>query len=350
MKPTKQLAAVIAALAALFGAAFVAGCAQDDSAGGSGGSGADGLTKVRFALDWTPNTNHTGLYVAQNKGYFKDAGLDVEILPFNDSNPDVIVDSGQADFGVSFQDAATISMAAGANVRSVMAVEQTWATAVSVLADRDDIRSPKDLDGMTYGGFGTPADQAVMAGVIKAAGGKGEFDNVTLNTNAYEALYSRDVDFTVPYLAWEGIEAEDRGVKLKHYNYTDYGFPDCYQVIILGNNDWLQAHPEEAKAFVQALQRGYEDAVEDPDGAAEILQQENADLLTDVEFLKRSQRILSRDYMLDEDGKFGHQTQQQWAELGKFLFDNGLLVDASDTPLTTEPDWSTYFTDEYVAD
>lgn len=350
MKPTKQLAAVIAALAALFGAAFVAGCAQDDSAGGSGGSGADGLTKVRFALDWTPNTNHTGLYVARNKGYFKDAGLDVEILPFNDSNPDVIVDSGQADFGVSFQDAATISMAAGANVRSVMAVEQTWATAVSVLADRDDIRSPKDLDGMTYGGFGTPADQAVMAGVIKAAGGKGEFDNVTLNTNAYEALYSRDVDFTVPYLAWEGIEAEDRGVKLKHYNYTDYGFPDCYQVIILGNNDWLQAHPEEAKAFVQALQRGYEDAVEDPDGAAEILQQENADLLTDVEFLKRSQRILSKDYMLDEDGKFGHQTQQQWAELGKFLFDNGLLVDASDTPLSTEPDWSTYFTDEYVAD
>lgn len=347
MNPPKKLAAIFAALAALFGAVFVAGCSQDS---GDGDGSGDGLTKVRFALDWTPNTNHTGLYVAQQKGYFKDAGLDVEILPYNDSNPDVLVDSGQADFGVSFQDAATISMAAGANVRSVMAVEQTWATKVSVLANRDDIQSPKDLDGKTYGGFGTPADQALMAGVIKAAGGKGEFNNVTLNTNAYEAMYSGDVDFTVPYVAWEGIEAEDRGVKLKHFAYTDYGFPDCYQVLILGNNDWLAAHPDEAKAFVQALQHGYQDAVDDPDGAAEILQQENSDLLTDVDFLKRSQRMLSKDYMLDKNGKFGHQTEQQWAELGKFLYDNGLLVDASNKPMTSEPDWSSYFTDEYVAD
>lgn len=349
MKPTKTLAALFAVLAALFGAATVAGCSQD--AGSGDGSGDDaGLTKVRFALDWTPNTNHTGLYVAKNKGYFKDAGLDVEILPYNDSNPDLVVDSGQADFGVSFQDAATISMAAGANVRSVMAVEQTWATKVSVLADRDDIRSPADLDGKTYGGFGTPADQAVMAGVIKAAGGKGEFDNVTLGTTAYEALYSHDVDFTVPYVAWEGIEAEDRGVKLKNFAYTDYGFPDCYQVIILGNNDFLDAHPDEAKAFIQALKRGYEDAVEDPDGAAEILQQENSDLLTDVDFLKRSQRMLSQDYMLDEQGNFGGQTQEHWARLGKFLYDNGLLVDADNKPLAAEPDWSRYYTNDYLGD
>lgn len=334
----KKLAVFLTALASVFA---LAGCAD---------GGGDGPTKIRFALDWTPNTNHTGLYVAMNKGYFKDAGLDVEVLPYNDSNPDVLVDSGKADFGVGFQDTATISMAAGANIRSVLAVEQTWATEVSVLESRDDITSPKDLDGKIYGGFGTPAEIATMQGVIRSAGGKGDFENVTLGTTAYEALYSGDVDFTVPYVAWEGLEAEDRGVKLKNFAYTDYGFPDCYQVVIMGNNDWLKKNPEAAKAFVQALQRGYEDSVADPDGSAEILQKENSDLLTDLDFLKRSQRMLVDKFMLDENGKFGRQTEEHWAELGQFLFDNGLLVDASNKPLTTPPTWSDYFTNEYLAD
>ncbi|GAB3081725.1 ABC transporter substrate-binding protein [Corynebacterium aquatimens] len=340
--PVKKMCALVMTL---FMAAGLAACAGgDDAASG------DGATKIRFALDWTPNTNHTGLYVAKNKGYFEEAGLDVEILPYNDSNPDLMVDSGQADFGISFQDAATISMAAGANIKSVLAVEQTWATVVSVLAERDDINTPKDLDGKKFGSFGLPSDEAVMRGVIQAAGGKGEFENITLNTAAYEALYSGDVDFTVPYVAWEGIEAEDRGVKLKNFTYTDYGFPDCYQVIVVGNNDWLKDHPEEAKKFVQALQRGYEDAVKDPDGSAEILQKENADLLTDLDFLKRSQRMLSKDFMLDDEGKFGRQKEERWAGLGTFLYDADLLVDDKNKQLTSPPNWADYFTNEYLAD
>ena len=324
---------------------MVAGCADESSES----TGENGNETVRIALDWTPNTNHTGLYVALNKGYFEEAGLDVEVLPYNDSNPDLMVDAGQAEFGVSFQDTATIAKAAGADIRSVLAVEQTWATEVSVLAERDDIQSPKDLDGLTYGGFANPAEEATMRGVVQAAGGKGEFDTVTLGTSAYEALYSGDVDFTVPYVAWEGIEAEDRGVHLKNFAYTDYGFPDCYQVIIIGNNTWMEKNPEEAKGFVQALQKGYEDSIADPDAAAEILQQENSDLLTDVDFLQRSQRMLVEKYMLDDEGKFGRQTETQWAELGRFLQEQGLLVDDTNTPLSDEPDWNTFFTNDYLA-
>ena len=343
MKISKKVAVFLAALAGAF--MFTACAGSGDRAGG--GAGGD---KIRFAMDWTPNTNHTGLYVAMNKGYFADAGLDVEILPYNDTNPDLMVDAGQAEFGVSFQDTATITKAAGADVRSVLAVQQTWSAELSVLADRDDITSPADLDGMTYGGFANPAEEAAVRGVIKAAGGKGEIDTVTLGTSAYEALYSGDVDFTVPFAAWEGIEAADRGVELKNFTYTDYGFPDCYNVIILGNGTWLEKNPEQAKKFVQALQRGYQDSVDDPDAAAQILHEENSDLLTDVDFLKRSQRMLAEKYMLDEGGKFGRQTEEHWAELGTFLGEQGLLVDANNKPLTEDPDWSTYFTNEYLAD
>lgn len=76
---------------------------------------------IRFALDWTPNTNHTGLFVAQQQGYFADAGLDVQILPYNDTSPDTLVDAGNAEFGVSFQSSATFSKAAGAQTTSVLA-------------------------------------------------------------------------------------------------------------------------------------------------------------------------------------------------------------------------------------
>ena len=233
------------------------------------------------------------------------------------------------------------SMAQGADVKSVLAVMQRWASEISVLANRDDIQSPKDLDGKTYGGFGEE-DSALVSGVIQAAGGKGDFETVTLGTTAYEALYSGDVDFTIPFVAWEGIEAEERGVELKNFAYGDYGFPESYQVIILGNGTWLEKNPDEAKKFVQALQKGYQYSIDNPDEAAQMLQDENKDLLTDVEMLKKSQRMLAENFMLDDNGKFGRQEEAQWAALAKFFEDKGLLDHVDD--------WSQHFTNAYLLD
>ena len=78
---------------------------------------------------------------------------------------------------------------------------------------------------------------------------------MTLGTSAYEAVYSGQADFTVSYLAWEGIEAADRGVELKNFAYTDYGFPDSYQMLVVGGNKWMEEHPEDTKKFVQAIQQ-----------------------------------------------------------------------------------------------
>ena len=339
---------IIAAASVLALATLLTSCAGGDAAEEASTSNAK--TTVRFALDWTPNTNHTGLYVALNKGYFEEAGIDVEILPFNNSNPEVLVDAGQAEFGISFQDTASMSMASGADLKSVLAVEQTWATEVAVLADRDDIQSPADLDGLTFGGSDNPAETKTMQGVVQAAGGDGEFETVTLGTTAYEALYSGDVDFTVPYVAWEGIEAEHRGVDLKTFAYTDYGFPDAYQVLVVGNNTWLEDNPDTARDFVQALARGYEDSVEDPESAAKILQEENAGLLTDLDMLVESQEMLADKYMLDDNGDFGVQTEEHWSELGQFLFDSDLLTDNNGKPLDKQPAWEEFFTNEYLQD
>ncbi len=330
---------VLAALAAAPAFALV-GCG-----GGNGGAApAATPTTIRFALDWTPNTNHTGLYVAQQQGWFRDAGLDVQILPYNSTSPDTLVSSGAADFGISFQDSFTVSKAAGADIKSVLAVLQHWGTAIGVRADRADIRSPRDLDGKTYGGFGAAYEVPKMQAVIRAAGGKGDFRTVVLGTSAYEALYAGQVDFTEPFLAWEGIEAQLRNEPMKTFAFTDYAFPDAYSVIVIANSPWLAAHADAAKAFVGALQRGYQLGADDPAHAVKLLTDANPGVFTEPELVSRSQDLLAQRYLKDGAGKVGTQTAATWSGFSGFLFDAGALTGPDGKPLTTRPDFATWFT------
>ncbi|MEN3302086.1 ABC transporter substrate-binding protein [Pseudonocardia sp.] len=337
------------AIALVLGTVLVlAGCGSGTTASG-GGAATPAPDTVRIALDWTPNTNHAGLYVAQQRGWFRDAGLDVQFLPYNSTSPDTLVGSGAAEFGISFQDSFTFSKGSGADITSVMAILQHWATEVAVKAGRADIASPKDLDGKVYGGFGGPGEVPKMRKVIQDAGGQGNFSTVTLGTSAYEALYAGQVDFTEPFVAWEGIEAELRGEPLKTFSYTDYGFPDAYNVLLIGNSPWLQAHPDQAKAFVQAAQRGYQLAADDPAAAAKDLEDANPGAFGEPELVRRSQEMLAKDYLKDEQGKVGTQTLDRWTGFSGFLIDTGAVVDADGKPLATRPDFSTWFTNSYLA-
>ncbi len=335
---------ILAALAAAPALAAV-GCGSGGGGGGSAAPSGGAATTVRFALDWTPNTNHTGLYVAQQQGWFSATGLDVQILPYNSTSPDTLVSSGAADFGISFQDSFTVSKAAGADITSVLAVLQHWGTAIGVRADRADIRSPRDLDGKTYGGFGAAYEVPKMQTIIRAAGGKGDFKTVVLGTSAYEALYAGQVDFTEPFLAWEGIEAELRNEPLKTFAYADYGFPDAYSVIVIGNTPWLAAHADAAKAFVAALRRGYQLGADDPAQAVKLLTDANPGVFTEPELVSRSQDLLAQRYLKDATGKVGTQTLATWSGFSGFLYDAGVLTGADGKPLTAKPDYATWFTD-----
>ena len=316
---------------------------------GTGGAPASGpptaeRTPIRVALDWTPNTNHTGLFVAQQEGWFAQAGLDVEFLPYNNTPPDTLVGSGAADFGISFQDSFTYAKAGGADAVSVMAILQHWATQIAVRADRADITSPRDLDGKTYGGFGAAYEVPKMQAIIRAAGGKGDFKTVVLGTSAYEALYAGQVDFTEPFLAWEGIEAELRNEPLKTFAYADYKFPDAYSVIVIGNPGWMKAHPDAAAAFVGALQRGYQLGADDPAQGAKLLTDANPGVFTEPTLVSRSQEMLAQRYLKDAAGKVGTQTAATWSGFSGFLYDAGVLAGADGKPLTARPDFATWFT------
>jgi ABC-type nitrate/sulfonate/bicarbonate transport system substrate-binding protein len=324
------------------------GPSASSSTSASAGSSVEPAT-VRLALDWTPNTDHTGFYVARSKGWYATAGIDLQILPYASNAPETLLASHQAECGISFQDSMTFAVAKGADIVSVAAILQRTASAIGVLAD-GPIKRPRDLDGKTYAGFGYPNEVPTIKSVIKADGGTGDFVVATLDSAAYEALYNKKADFTIPFTAWEGVEADLRGIDLRYFRFADYGFPEFYQVVLACDLAWVQRDPDAVRRFVAATVRGFELAQDDPDAAADILVAENPGVFdANPELPRASQRFLvEQGFLVDQDGRFGAQTLEQWRAYSEFLYEEGLLVDAAENPLTAPLEYDSLFTNNYL--
>ena len=329
-------------LATAAAAALIAAC-------GLGATATPKQATVRLALDWTPNTNHTGFFVARHEGWYRDAGISLEVLPYATTAPEALLAAHQAECGISFQDSMTFAVAAGADITSVMAILQKTGSAIAVL-ERSAINRPKDLDGKVYAGFGYPNEEPTVKAVIQADGGAGEFDVVTLDVAAYDALYSGRADFTIPFTAWEGVEATQKGIALRYFRFSDYGFPEFYQVVLACDRAWLEREPDAAKRFVAATVRGFEVAANEPDKAAQILVDENPgafDANPDLP-LASARYLAEGGYLETPDAKVGVQTLERWQGYSGFLFEQGLLVDASGAPLSQAPDYSRLFTNDFL--
>jgi ABC-type nitrate/sulfonate/bicarbonate transport system substrate-binding protein len=303
---------------------------------------------VSVALDWTPNTNHTGIYVAQRLGYYADAGIDVKILPYASTAPETLVSHRKADFGFSYSAGVAFARAAGEDVTSVFAVLQHTALEIGVRADRSDIATPRDLDGKTYAGFGTPDEKPLLQSVIRAAGGTGSFRDVTLNTSAYDAVYRGKADFTLPLATWEVIQARLAGKPLKTFKLSRYGVPPEYSSLIASSNAYLAANPSLARRFLAATARGYRYAADHPRAAAAILIAANKQVLTQPELVYESAGLMARSYYRDASGGVGRQTLGLWKGYVGFLFAHHTLTDADGHKLTHAPSYASYFTNAYL--
>lgn len=305
--------------------------------------------EVKVALDWTPNTNHIGIYVAQELGYYEEQGLTVKLLPYASTSPETLVSEGEAQFGFSYSNGIAFARAAGLDVVQVFASIGKQQYLLAYRADDASITTPKDLDGKTYAGFGTPSEESEVATVIKADGGKGDFKKVVLDTAAYEAVYNGRADFTISASTWEGVEAEVNGKPMKYFDPADYGYPDNYSSTIIASNAWLTANPDVAKRFLAATQQGYQYAADNPAEAAQLLLDANPQTLKNPEVVKRSAELLASDgYYASEAGALGTIDDTRVTTFYDFLFDNGLLTDADGKVLTTKPDWTQAYTNDYL--
>jgi ABC-type nitrate/sulfonate/bicarbonate transport system substrate-binding protein len=321
MKTGKMIKSIISFIIIITAVLAIAACSAQKKP--------EALQKVTFVLDWTPNTNHTGIYVAKEKGFYKDQGLDVEIIQPQEGSSDTIVASGKAQFGISYQEGVTYARAAGVPLVSIAAVIQHNTSGFASLKEKN-ILSPKDFEGKTYGGWGSDVEAATIKYLMDQAGA--DFSEVKIMTTGdadfFQASASGQIDFAWIFEGWAGIEAKQKGIEL---NYIDLGriapVFDYYTPVIITNEDIIKNNKKLVEAFMDATIKGYEYAIENPDDAAQILVSAVPEL--NRELVVESQRFLSERYK-DDAEKWGLQKQEVWQRYTDWMYQNGFIEENID--------------------
>ena len=253
----------------------------------------DAAKKVTFMLYWTPDTNHIGIYVAKHQGWFKDAGIDIDIVPVAQAGGEQAVNNGQADFALTTLTNVSTYAIKGAKLKEVMQVQQKPSAIWCSLASNTAIKSPKDFDGKTFATFGSNESDAVVRRMIQTDGGKGEFDKVTVGTSTFQTLSSGKADFGGFYSTWEGVQAEMEGPALNCFTEPDYGVPgNADSIGIITSDKIIKTDPTLVRKFVSVAQRGYKYAYEHPNKASDMLVKEAPDANLDPKFVKRSMKVI----------------------------------------------------------
>ena len=277
-------------------------------------------------LDWVPNTNHTGLYVAQERGYFKEQGLIVDILPLAEgSSVEQVVGNGKVQFGISSSEPLAKARSEGIPIVSIAAIIQHDTSGFASLK-KANITRPKDFEGKRYASFGSPTEKALITKLMSADGGdasKVEFVE-TGDADFLTLAQKGQVDFAWVFEGWEVIDGRLRGLDLNYLPLTAWQqvIPDYYTPIFITNDDTVQKRGAVVKQFLAAISRGYNDAIADPKGTGDILAKATPE--TSKELIQQSQVYLAKQYKADAT-RWGDQKAATWQTFGAFMTTEKLL-------------------------
>lgn len=298
-------------------------------AGACGSTTSGQLTPVKLMLDWVPNTNHTGIFVARDKGYFEDAGLDVQVIEPGEVYPEGAVASGAADFGISFQESVTLARGEEAPIVSIAAVLQHNTSGFASLAALN-VTDPAGFEGLRYGAWGSPSEVPTLKALMGCSGA--DFDKLEIVTTGFSdalaLLSQKQVDLVWIYYGWQGIQAKEMGIDLDVVMMKDYVdcVPDFYTPVVITSESNVETKPEMVEAMLAALSRGYTFAAQNPDEAAGILLAAVPEL--DSTLVKKSQKWVS-EYYLAEASRWGEQKESVWQDYADWMVEN----DVMETPI-----------------
>lgn len=291
-------------------------CGGDDDSGAKDGK----LTKVTLMLNWTPNTQHSGIYLAREKGWYKEQGLDVEIVEPASGGVEAVVGAGKANFGISIQESVIPARAEGVPIVSIGTIIQHNDSSLLALTS-DNIKRPKDLEGKTYGGFGGPLETALINKFVTCDGGdakKVKFVEVG-NIDYLAGMEANQFDIVWIFDGWDTIRyREVEGKKVTTLPFIEYTkcIPDWYTPLIITSEDMAKKHADTVKKFMAATARGYEFARTNPDDAAAALLKAAPEL--DAKLVKLSAKYY-QDRYADKGRAWGVQDKDIWVNFEKFL-------------------------------
>lgn len=235
------------------------------------------MTTLRIALDWTPNTNHTGFFVAQELGYYTASGVELHIIsPATDeyaTTPAKKLELGEVDFAVApFESVISLNTKpARVPAVAIAALLQQDISSIATLA-ASNIARPKDLDGRTYASYRARYEDAIVRQLIVNDGGTGDF-TVTYpdKLGIWNTLLTGAADATWIFDNWEGVEAETQGLALRTFALADYGIPYGYSPVVMATAEGIAARRAEYTAFLQATKKGFQFAIQNQREATDIL-------------------------------------------------------------------------------
>lgn len=304
------------------------------------------LKDIVVSLDWTPNTNHTGLYVALKNGYYKDAGLNVKIVQPPEGNAISACSSGQVQFAVGYQDLLVPAFTSDTkmDVTAVAAILQ-HNTSCIVSKKGSGMDRPKGLEGKKYLTWQSPIELAMMENIVEADGG--DFSKIEqipdVPTNEAEDVNANPDHAIWIYYGWGGINAEVSNIDVDTIFFKDLNpVFDYYSPVLVANNEFISNDPETVKAFLSATKKGYEYAISNPDEAAQILidGDDTGSLKGSEELVIASQRYMTEQYISDAK-QWGYIDPVRWNAFYNWVNENGLAEEQI-------PE-NTGFTNDYLA-
>lgn len=283
--------------------------------------------KLSLMLDWYPNAVHTFLYVAQEKGYFDEQNLEVEIqMPADTNDPLRLAAAGSIDLAISYQNQIIMSREEGIPVKAVASIVQYPLSKLMAKAD-SGITSPKDFEGKSIGLGTSLVDEAVVRTMMMNDGG--DPDKVQYVTVGYELISSLATDqvdvIAGAYINHELLLLEKEGYKINTISLADYGIPQAQELIFVAGEKILDQKADAIQRFLKAIDKAQTDVVAHPEESLKILlANENKESALDPEIEQQSLEILLP--LMGEEGKpFGYQSAEQYDEIIQFMKDHDLV-------------------------
>lgn len=288
------------------------------------------LEKVTVILDYIFNTNHAGLLVALERGYYEEEGLEVEIIEPAEGVTTTLISAGRGDYGVTYQEDLVYARTAEdpLPIVAIAAVIQNN-TSGFVSAKSKNITRPKDFEGKVYSGWGSPAEEAILHAVMMADGGDPDLLEYTMSSFSDYRVLEDEIDLLWFYKAWDLVMAEQEGLELNYIpNYEYDERLNFYTPILFTTEDKIAEDPEQVEAFMRATTKGYEDAIADPIAAAAIVHEYAP--LYELDFLEESMEILAEEFAKDTD-RWGEMKQEVWDNYSEFMFEYELIPEIPDS-------------------
>lgn len=271
--------------------------------------------QLTISLDYSPNINYLGIYMAQELGYYQDANINIKLLNASDVTPEQNVLTNKAELGFSYGE----NLLMDHNNQDLVSIYAPYTTNLSGFISKQEknITTISDFANKTYCGWGSDNEKNIISTLMK---NHGVDPNSLTYINAGELNITTDVsdkcDIFWSYEYWGNQQAKEKGIKYNYISLPSLGL-NYYTPLIMANKQ--MPHRELYKPFIEATIKGFRYAIDHPDEAVRVLQKNDPQISSEV--IKGGIDVI-KNYI----NPSGAQNPAIWQEFSQFLTNNNVAA------------------------